>query len=171
MELMDKQGGRHRSSMELLTQMCWEDVPQIDEASLSVAPGASTTSCRYAATHLRSVEDATCPRTRLTIPSCCLLYPEICARQRPPPSNSHRTHVSRPLPDVKDLPARQRRKLEPRRCPARILECSSRHCRSDANTPKAEPVRSTGSRRQKTAGMDSTATTRRMQRKSRQERS
>ena len=32
---MEMQGRRPRSSMELLTQMCWEDVPQIDEASLS----------------------------------------------------------------------------------------------------------------------------------------
>ena len=35
MEILEKKGRRPRSSMELLTQMCWEDVPQIDEASLS----------------------------------------------------------------------------------------------------------------------------------------
>ena len=38
MEHMEKQGRRQYSSMELLTQMCWEDVPQIDEASLSAGP-------------------------------------------------------------------------------------------------------------------------------------
>ena len=38
MELLEKKGRRPRSSMELLTQMCWEDVPQIDEASLSAGP-------------------------------------------------------------------------------------------------------------------------------------
>ena len=35
MDLLEKKGRRPRSSMEFLTQMCWEDVPQIDEASLS----------------------------------------------------------------------------------------------------------------------------------------
>ena len=35
MDLLEKKSRRPRSSMEFLTQMCWEDVPQIDEASLS----------------------------------------------------------------------------------------------------------------------------------------
>ena len=36
MELSEKKKADDpRSSVELLTQMCWEDVPQIDEASLS----------------------------------------------------------------------------------------------------------------------------------------
>ena len=35
MEILEKKGRRPRSSMELFIHMCWEDVPQIDEASLS----------------------------------------------------------------------------------------------------------------------------------------
>ena len=38
MEPLEKTGRRPRSSKELLTQMCWEDVPQIDETSLSAVP-------------------------------------------------------------------------------------------------------------------------------------
>ena len=38
MELLEKKGRQFSSSVEFLTQMCWEEVPQIDEASLSAGP-------------------------------------------------------------------------------------------------------------------------------------
>ena len=77
MELLDKQGRRPRSSMELLTNMCWEDVPQMDEALCQWASGASTRSCKSTAMPSRFVEDATWPRTRLSIPTAGLCYPTI----------------------------------------------------------------------------------------------
>ena len=137
MELMEKIGRRPRSSMELLTQMCWEDVPQIDEAFLSARPGASTRSCRYTATPSRSLEGLA-----QTYDSKLL----ACHTQQ------YASDSGLCAPNLAELMSADRLLMETTYQLVneenwRILKRSSRHGRGVATAPKAKSVR-TGSRRQ-----------------------
>ena len=152
MELLEKKGHRPLSNIQLSTQMCWEDVPQIDEASLSAAPWPNLANpqqrlCALWRCHLASY------KTFDAKLMACYTHHHATDRRLRSPNLSELMSAGRRLVE-KILPARQRGESEPRRCAARTLFRSTRRGCGFATTPKAKLCRSTDERRTRTARAD-----------------